>query len=235
MTAVGRLSHSFVRTQWVGCLHMNPLSNWTEDLVQINIPQSRAALHSPRRQTHKWWRRQHGSITSCNGRRTSVTFLLLISSKSLILDFSPMPSSWAQKSKSFLSFFVQQIRGDSLGSCTQNDGFVSMQSQKISLYVFAVWIVYDISMSTLSSMFFTCLICFRESTVLLHVEWLITCWGIHRGWTRIWTLCNRNLKQLPIWRRGPKKQLSTWKILLFQLKRVPHQVSHSIWYNYFLS
>lgn len=84
MMAVGHLSHRIFTTKWVGLFTYEPLIKvWTEDLVQINNQQSRVALHSPTRRNHNWRPKKHGSITSYNSRGTFITFLFLVSSKSL--------------------------------------------------------------------------------------------------------------------------------------------------------
>lgn len=178
MAAAGHLSHRIFTTKWVGLFAYEPLiKGWTEDLVQINIQQTRVALHSPTRQKHNWWPKQHGSITS-HSRRTFATFLLLVSSKSpsiaepLLIQFRNM--SLQKKNSPFL---VQQIRGDNLASCTLNDGFVSMQP----------WVrILNVLPACISK---TALSVFRENTALPHVELLITCNHIQNWWTGMWTIC----------------------------------------------
>lgn len=96
--------------------------NW--DLVQINIAQSRASFYSQRRQHRSWRPKRHGFIAFRSSRRTSVTFLLLGSSKSLSSD-SPL-IYWTLNPKLF-RLFLQQTRGDSISSCSPNDGFVSKE------------------------------------------------------------------------------------------------------------
>lgn len=78
--------------------------------------------------------KRHGSITSCNGRRTSAALLLLISSKRLSFPTSQRLYQLSERAKSdwwrIFSLSLQQIRGDNVAACTPNDGFVSMRLKK---------------------------------------------------------------------------------------------------------
>lgn len=205
------------------------IKHWTEDLVQINIPQKWATLHSPRRQDHNWWPKQHGSITSCNRWRTSATFLLLISSKSLNLDFSLTQFSEHKNRNNFSNFCAANQRRQHCSMhpkwrlckypVTNNKLICFRLTDCTCIYL---WPHNDLCFSLVLS---------RESTALPHVEWLITCPGILQMRTGNSTFCNGNLKQLPIWPRGQRKRLSTWKILLLQLKGVPRQVTQSVWFH----